>query len=419
MAYTRAPFINANPALLGTQQPDLTSMVPPPPDPTLPPEEQQAAHANRGAMILTALKQLGAMGSQPQPVNPADLIPDVGGAKGTAFMGSRLVQTKQEQRLRANMEAAQLKQQQQRDLMQQHAQEQARADQINFQKTKFKNDMDLHKMEMDAKKAEKAAFDASPKGQLEQLKIKHETEKILSGGTDWTTAQQNMYLHLRQKQVDPIQARQYVDSGGQTDINFPETAKGGHGGGGGVGHGKPPRVSDINAISGMPTREAAMGYAASIGIDPVQAGNIWDNTTGKPPTATQFHEAEKKVFNKDGTPIDAPVIPEAKSGGILNDYAGYVQHKVKDWTGYDLAGKAPIEDPEHRKAVQEATQKRIEYDKAQAKVHAFENGTGLRQHPAAAQPQAAPHPQDSEAITWAKANPNDPRAKVILQAAGL
>jgi hypothetical protein len=160
----------------------VDSMVPPPPDPTLDPESQQKAHTERGAMILTALKQLSAVGQQQQPVNPSDLIPDVGGAKGTAFMGSRLVQTKQEQQLRANMAAAQMNQQQQRDLMQKGQQEQARADQIGFQKMKFKNDMDLRKMEEQQKKAEREAEMNSPEAILRRTKAELELKQIQETG---------------------------------------------------------------------------------------------------------------------------------------------------------------------------------------------------------------------------------------------
>ena len=190
MAYERAPFFNANPAMLMPKanpyalQPmnPTEPMVPPPPDPNLDPETQQKAHASRGAMILTALQQLGAMGQQPKPVTAADLMPDVGGAKGTAFMGSRVVQTKQEQQLRANMAAAQMNQQQQRDLMQQHQQEQARADTINFQKTKFKNDMDIRKMEEQQKKADKQAEMQSPEYILKKTKAELELKQIQETG---------------------------------------------------------------------------------------------------------------------------------------------------------------------------------------------------------------------------------------------
>lgn len=183
MAYALQP-LNPPYALnpLNPPRDPIQSMVPPPPDPTLDPETQQKAHASRGAMILTALKQLGAMGQQAKPVSAADLMPDVGGAKGTAFLGSRIVQTKQEQQLRANMGAAQLNQQRQRDLMQQNQQETARKDQIDLQKTKFKNDMDLRKMEEQQKKADRDAERQSPEYILKKTKAELELKQIQESG---------------------------------------------------------------------------------------------------------------------------------------------------------------------------------------------------------------------------------------------
>jgi hypothetical protein len=52
-------------------------------------------------------------------------------------------------------------------------------------------------------------------------------------------------------------------------------------------------------------------------------------------------------------------------------------------------------------------------------AHSWEQGTAGLFEDAPVEPQAPQHPQDSEAVQWAKANPSDPRAQKILQANGV
>lgn len=69
------------------------------------------------------------------------------------------------------------------------------------------------------------------------------------------------------------------------------------------------------------------------------------------------------------------------------------------------------------KKVQATVQKQLE-DANQGVVPTGMVKPGMVSGPAAA-PQAPPHPEDSAAVQWAKANPQDPRAAAILKANGL
>jgi hypothetical protein len=330
-------------------------------------------------MILTALQQLGAMGQQPKPVSAADLMPDVGGAKGTAFLGSRVVQTKQEQQLRANMAAAQMNQQQQRDLMQKQQQEQARADQIGYQKTKFKNDMDLRKMEEQAKKAERQAEMQSPEYILKKTKAELELKQIQESGL--------------QPEIEWNDALAWIKAGAdpkQVAATF-----------------KIPNEELLTSAASVASKKLNKSLSSG-----GSGGGI--EKTAKLPTvtATDLSYAQK-ILEEAGA---APEPLSQASTGIGVPFTNYV-----------IGGSTPTQEEinENVKA-REAWDKKtaaareiIAAYQAQGAAKAAAFGVGQPAPTLVAAPQAIATPdEDAQALAWAQANPNDPRAQAILAGLG-